>query len=133
MSAWSVLPNATHIDRIIESLKTHPDIWTADFDTARGAARKEAFVATLNADRVAAWDAARVAVLNAADNASYDAAWEGAWSSIVALIAWDDSAQFLELTSDELEVWVRISDDLRAALLLSAVRAFGRIKELETL
>ena len=128
MNAWSQLPNAVHIDRILESLKTHPAVWDdwdlAEHDTLQvslGMAWNAAWYESRNVDMaVAAWAAAHRAARSVACRCA-----------ISALMAWDDSAQFLELSSDKLEVWARISDDPRAILLLPAVCVFERIKELE--
>ena len=112
-------------------MKDNPKVWTAAWNAARHEARKEAWDAAYNATRdtarAAAWDAA----WDTARNAGRVAAWDAGRDAILALIAWDDSAEFLDMTSDELEVWARLSDDPRAVLLLPAVRAFERIKELE--
>ena len=140
MSAWSDLPNAVHIDRIIESVKSHTLIWNAARDAAWGAAwyaardtaRDTAWAAARDAVRLSAWGAARGAAWDAGRAAARAAARVAASDAILALIAWDDSTEFLDMTSDELEVWARLSDDPRAILLLPAVRAFERIKELET-
>ena len=133
--AWSHLPNAAHIDRILESLKTYSNIWTADFDAARTAA----WAAAWDAARTAAVDASWAASRNPAWNAAWlaarkwtNAAWNAATCAISALIAWDDSSQFLKLDGDALEVYARLSDDPRAVLLLPAVRVFERIKELDS-
>ena len=128
MTAWSDLPNAAHIDRVIESVKKHPLIWVAARDEAWVAARDEAWNAAWNAARLAA----RGAALYAANGAANGAARAAAWSSIAALIAWDDSDRFLDMTSDELIVWIRLSSDPAAALMLPAVNAFEQIAILET-
>lgn len=145
MSAWSHLPNAHHIDRVIESLKKHHDIWYAVYSVDQAVslhnARYDALNViqslTLNAAfvRNRAWQEARNAAFDAvwgAPESPRNAAFDAGRAAISALIAWDDSDQFLELSSDKLEVWARISDDPRAILLLPAVRVFERIKELET-
>ena len=103
MSEWSHLSNAPHIDRVLESVKSHFEIWTG------------AMVAT----RSAAWDAA------------WDAAGDAAWSASMALIAYDDSAKYLDMPSEQLRVWSILSEDPAAILLLPAVVAFERINELE--
>ena len=117
MNAWSQLPNAVHIDRVLESLKTHPEIW----------------VAARDATRIAAWNAAWIAALYAAWSAAGMRPLAPARGTLAALVAWDDSSQFLEMDGDALEIYAKLSDDPRAILLLPAVRAFERIKELETL
>jgi len=68
---------------------------------------------------LAAWDAVD------------DVAWEAAGSAIVALIAWDDSSKWLNMPSDRLRVWHALSEDPACLLLLPAVIAFEKIKELE--
>ena len=60
-TAWTHLPNAAHIDRVLAHLKQHPDRWDAAWDAARDAAWD------------AAWDAARgaIAALVAWDDCAY--------------------------------------------------------------
>ena len=88
---WSHLPNAMHIDRILASVKEHPEVWDA--------ARHAAVVATRDA--------------------------------IMALIAWDDCAQYLDLSSAKLEIWFKLSEKPKCLLLLPAVKAFEKIDEME--
>ena len=95
MSEWSHLSNAPHIDRVLESVKSHFEIWTGAM--------------------VAAWSAA----------------WSEARSASMALIAYDDSAKYLDMPSEQLRVWSILSEDPAAILLLPAVVAFERINELE--
>ena len=101
MNAWSHLPNAAHIDRVLESSKSHPDVWDAAYEAARGAA----------------YEAAR----NAAT-----------WYSILALITYDDSAKYLDMTVDQLKMWAILSEEPAALLLLPAAIAYEKISELET-
>ena len=114
-TAWSHLPNAAHIDRIIASVKSHPEAWAATGDAAW----------------YQAWYAAREAVWEAARDAAKGAAIGAARGAIVALIAWDHSAKFLDMSPDELKMWCALSEDPACILLLPAVRAFEQIKELE--
>jgi hypothetical protein len=129
MSEWSDLPNAVHIDRVLASLKKHPEIWGA----ARDAAWDAAYGAARDAVRGAAWNAARNAAWNAARNAGRSVPWHSARGAILALIAYDDCDQYLNMTSEELKVWAILSEHPAAVLLLSAVVAFERIRELEQL
>ena len=113
MNAWSHLPNAEHIDRIIELMKAHPEAWDAAYTAARTSR-------TLTAARDAARDAACVA------------AWAAAYSdSILALIAYDDAARYLEMSSYELKIWVVLSEEPAAILLLPTVIAFEQIREMK--
>jgi hypothetical protein len=139
MNAWSHLPNAHHIDRVLESLKSHPEIWgeawVAFKDATRLAARDEArlaaFDATLGAARDVVRDAAFDATLGAVRDVVRDAALYAARSAITALIAYDDSSKYLDMPSDKLRVWAILSEDPAAVLLIPAVIAFERISELE--
>jgi hypothetical protein len=135
MNAWSHLPNACHIDRILESVKSHPEIWSASWNAswnatmaAYDAARDAAWVA---AARSAARDATRDAAMDAAMYAARDAAMNAAWAATAALIVYDDASKYLEMSSDQLRVWAILSEDPAAVLLLPAVIAFERIRELE--
>ena len=142
MSAWSELPNAAHIDRVIASVKAHPKIWNATWDPVWDAARDAAWnAARWDATRDAAWNAARwdAARWNAAMAASRDAAWDPVWDAAwdaavdaaVALIAYDDCAHYLDMSPEQLKAWAILSEKPAAALLLSAVIAFEQIGELE--
>jgi erythromycin esterase-like protein len=139
MSAWSHLPNAHHVDRVLESAKLHPEIWesalTAPCNLAQWNARKVAWDAAKNAIRNAARDAARDAAMVVARDAARDAAkvaaMDAAWNATTALIAWDDASKYLDMPSKQLPVWAILSEDPAAVLLLPAVIAFERISELE--
>jgi len=95
MSAWSNLPNAAHIDRVIAHVKAHHDKWASARDPAREADRE--------ADREAAWDAVYDADRHAFSAAVWDAAWGAAgievwgpaWDACLALIAWDEAGDLV--------------------------------------
>ena len=149
MTAWSELPNAAHIDRIIASVKAHPKIWGATWDATWGAAWNAAGDAAWNAAyaarnaayaaRNAAWDAARNAAWKAAGDAAWkavgdavvDAAWKAVGDAALALIAYDDCAHYLNMSPEQLKAWAILSEKPAAALLLYAVIAFEQIGELE--
>jgi hypothetical protein len=144
MTAWSHLPNARHIDLILDHLKAHPQKWTAArgaaWDAARVAARDAAWDAARYAARVVArdaardaawvvaWDAARDAAwgaaLDAARGAALDAARNAAWYAIAALVAWDDCAYILGLPADAVKVLVACGNQ-PAILLYPAVLAMS--------
>ena len=103
---WAHLPNATHIDWVINSVKTNPYAWGLVV-------------------RDAAWAAAR----NAARNAAWVAAWDAAWAAardavlaLLALVAYDDCEKYLDMTPDSLQVWAVLSNDPAAILLLPMVQ-----------
>jgi hypothetical protein len=127
-TAWSHLPNAAHIDRMLAHLKAHPDRWVAARDAARGAARDAAYDAAWGAARGAAWVAARGAARDAAGDAAWDAARVAAWdatrAAIAALIAWDDCAGILDMPADAVK-FLAANGHHPAVLLLPAVLAMG--------
>ena len=122
-TAWSHLPNAMHIDRVLASVKAHPEEWRAAYDAAWSAARDAAYDA--------AYDAAWSALGNAAGNAAGGAAGGAARGAMAALIAWDDCSQYLDMPSDQLEMWYLLTERPACLLLLPAVMAFEQIEELE--
>jgi hypothetical protein len=137
MSAWSHLPNAHHIDRVIESVKSHPEIWDAIWDEAwvgdssRVVAWNAIWLAAREAIWLAARDASYDAALGAARGVARDGAWDAARDAAIALIAYDDASKYLDMPSDQLRIWAILSEDPAAVLLLPAVVAFERINELE--
>ena len=134
MSKWSHLPNAAHIDRVLDSVKASPKIWADAWNSIR----KPAWDAAYDA----AYNAARSAGINAAYNAAYNAAWNtasyiakyaayyAARDAIRALIAYDDAAKYLDLPLDQLQMLYALSEDPAALLLQPAVMAFSMEKEL---
>jgi alcohol dehydrogenase YqhD (iron-dependent ADH family) len=113
--AWSHLPNATHIDRVLASVQANPEIWTGTYDES------------LNWDR----ETARDVILGVGNDSALDAAYEraqgenldAAWDAIVALIAYDDSARYMVMSSAQLQAVIDATDCTAPRLLLAAVRA----------
>jgi len=92
MSEWNHLPNAVHIDYVIEQTKkivawgaARGAAWNAAWGTARDAAWDAAWNAARDvardAARSAAWGTARDAAWNAARGAARDVAWDVAWDA----------------------------------------------------
>jgi hypothetical protein len=143
---WSHLPNAQHIDWVLDTLKKNPDVWNAAtnaawraaWDVSRAAAWNAALAAAWAAAWRAAWDAASAATLNsalvaardAALDAAWNAAWDAAWGAIAALVAWDDSSELLDKSVEEVEGLVKEGNHA-AILLLPAVIVKNKLKELE--
>ena len=120
MSAWAHLPNAPHIDRILEHVAQYPLKWSAAWDAAHSAAWDAAWGAAHNA----AWDAAWGAARGAARGAAGGAAWGAAGDALAALVAWDDCADLLCLPPDVLRARINlVGNDHAAALLLPAAIA----------
>ena len=113
MSAWSHLPNARHIDWVLKSLKENPELWKAARD--------------------ADWSAAMSAAMSASMDATSDAAWSVDMSvaryAILALIAYDDCDQFLNMSYEKLQIWAVLSEDPRAVLLLPMIYVKEKLNE----
>ena len=108
-TAWAHLPNAKHIDAVLADVKARPEVWKAAGYAAGYAARSAAWVAALDAAWQAARDAARAAARAAAWVAARNVARNEAWNAILALIAWDNSADLLDLSPDALRVLIDVA------------------------
>lgn len=127
-TAWSHLPNAHHIDRILADVKVNPTHWPESaWDPVDYAAYQEVWLAASHAafdvifaqsSKFAAWEQVKVAARPAA------------WDSIKALIAWDETADYLNLSLDQLKMWALLGDNYGAVLMVTAVTAFEKSKEL---
>ena len=98
MNAWSHLPNAKHIDRVLASVKSQPKLWDQVWDQAWGQA----------------WGHAR----------------GEARSALLALVAYDDCAKYLNLPIDQLQMLYHLTEHPACLLLQPAVVAFAMEKEL---
>ena len=147
--AWSHLPNAQHIDRILADVKVNPYKWdaawtrartaawdatrTAAWDATRDATRDAALDAAYTAAYTAALDAARKAARDAAWDAALDAAWtaaiNAAGTAILALIAWDETSDYLDLPVEQVRVLAALGNH-KAVLILPAAIAFDQQKEI---
>jgi len=124
---WAHLPNAKHIDWVLNSIKSRPDAWKG----VRGAVLEHA-LAYEDAYNVMGWG--EVETYNKAYDAAWAAtserahvvpnsAWPGVRAVLIALIAYDDCSKYLDMTPDELEVWAALSNDPAAILLQPMVQA----------
>jgi hypothetical protein len=141
-SAWSDLPNAKYIDLVLASMNKNPaardTAWAAAWDTAwdtawaaaRTAASDAARDAACGAARNAAWDKVWDTVWNAGGNAVSDAARNAVWSSLLALIAWDDCDYLLEENPENVKMLALLGNQA-AVLLYPACVALQNVKELE--
>ena len=115
MSEWSNLPNAKHIDWVIQSVKDNPREWNAAWASAYDAA--------WNAEWGAAYDAARDAARDTARDAAWVAAYNTAWDTILALVAYDDIEHYFLSSYEELRLIYELTQHPAAILLLPAVKA----------
>ena len=145
MNAWDHLPNARHIDWVIQSVRRHSDHWNEARYAARDRRRRLAYDA--------AWSAGHVAGRNRIQSSAYEAVcWRDEWSSeetlrnrmkssagawaaaggaTLALISYDDCAHLLDTPGEQLLTWAMLSEQPAAVLLLPAVIANERILKLE--
>ena len=126
---WAHLPNAVHIDRVIDSAKANPGQWKKLWVSGRSAAWNTALGMVLDqvreAVRFEAWEATQVAALETAR----DATWTAPQYAILALIAFDDCAYMLDSDPSELAILAAFGDH-RAILLLPACKVVHSLKEL---
>jgi len=133
-TAWNHLPNAEHIDRILADLfdntvnwskacyLTTP--WNADFSAARDEAYDVGRAAVGDAVLNAAWDAS----FNEALGAIRYEVRELAYSAIMALVAWPESADYLNLPVNQVRVLAELGDR-RARLMSHIVWIYKNSKE----
>jgi len=125
---WSHLPNAKHIDWVLETLEKDSEMWEVAWDDkwrfAWDAAENAAQNASLSSLKTAEWRAAWRAGWDAVEGDE----WRSVWGSIAALIAWDDSAELLDMSVEEVKGLVKESNHA-AVLLLPAVIVKHELKD----
>ena len=141
MNEWSKLPNAEHIDWVIQSLKDNPDTWVKAWDEAFGAAWAAASDAAWAAASYAAGDSAKEAAWAAASYAARAAASYAAWAAasyaaldaILALVAYDNCEKYLKMSYDQLLMWSELDPHPAGVLLLPYlfVKEKTKSKEIE--
>ena len=104
MSEWSHLPNAAHIDWVIQDVEPNPSDWVAAWWAARDIARDTAYEAACGAAWFAArdtvWDAARDTV----EVAALDTTWDAACNAALALIAYDHAGALFDIPVEQVRV-----------------------------
>ena len=143
MSTWSHLPNAAHIDAVLEDVRARSEEWKkawegtwdivqsvkqiAERDLARAVAED---IIAGHAELDLVWPIALEAVWSAARDTTQHGVWLVAMEALRALIAWPESAALLDLTPDALRTIIDVADgDLKyqAVLLLPAVIARSNV------
>lgn len=128
---WSDLPNAHHIDWVLNSLKENPKLWHEALDAASDTARNKAWDATQAIEAAvaaAAWGSG--ATRAAAPRHWADGrARAAANSAILALVVYDDCDQYLALGYEKLKVYAALSDKPQAVLLLSMMHVREKLNE----
>ena len=132
MKAWSDLPNAKYIDQIFSDLDTHPECFakTEKILQALGVYSEETTLPEARACQQVPFTKGglllKIRLMFAAHPYS---SYPDAWRAIVALMAWDHSAKYLEMPHEKLLVWYRVNEDPAALLLLPYVLARELIAE----
>jgi hypothetical protein len=145
-NSWDNLPNAIHINWVLKSVKNSPRAWAdagndAVFSDARdpddtyGAAYHDAYDAACDAADAHVYAANRARDY-ATSNAYHDAGYAGYASgtgvsnnAILALIAYNNSSKYLDMSYQQLLIFASLSNDPAAILLLPAVKARELINE----
>jgi hypothetical protein len=128
-TAWSHLPNAELIDRIITDAQARPKVWAA----ARDVVLYAEMSAALDAAWAAAWDAARDAARDAGMYAAATASWDAAmgvasasmlcslrWAAL-ALVAWDNCGHLLDTDPEHVRVLALLGHPPAVLLLPAAI------------
>jgi len=120
-TAWSHLPNAAHIDKILADVKANPNNW----DMPRLTGRENIKDNILFADAAGwAWYMTQQTIYKLAYGRSYRIVFD----AMLALITWDNISKYLDMPSSQ--VFEHLILDNKAALMLPAVLAFEKSKEL---
>jgi hypothetical protein len=126
MSAWDHLPNAVHIDRVLASVKSYPELWNQAWGQVWSQSLSKVWNQACEQAKGRAWDQA------------WDQAWQPAWDQVsfrargalLALIAYDDCAKYLDLPLDQLQMLYHLTEHPACILLQPAVLVFEKEREL---
>jgi len=140
---WAHLPNAKHIDWVINSSNDHLlnvkyvdwalaslNTYPKTFDVAYWSSRRSAYSAAKNLATDIIWKEERFGAWDAAWNALIEvSAYDVVTDAILALFAWDDCAYMIESEVGELKIIAAFGDP-RAILLLPVCIVYNETKEL---
>ena len=139
-TVWSYLPNAAHIDRIIADLKTNPYAWATAWGESLRISASCKNVANKVFGNLDQWNAGKDIAFNHANGTmltltfgipepARSESFFAARYAILALMAWSESGDYLELPRDQVQVMATLGDQ-RAILMLPSVIAFAKSREL---
>ena len=126
MSAWDHLPNAAHIDRVLASVKSHPKLWNQARNLAWVQALGQAWGPASRQARDQAWYQA----WDQTQEQAREQASDQARGTILALVAYDDCAKYLNLPIDQLQMLYHLTEHPACILLQPAVLVFAMEREL---
>ena len=121
-TAWAHLPNARHIDGIIADVQARPERWSDLLDLTWFMAGTAAQWQVTHESVGAVWDVVRTAAMPMLAALP----WTSARGTVLALLAWPDSARMLSMTPAALRTLIDITEgDVthQAVLILPAVLA----------
>jgi hypothetical protein len=130
MSAWSHLPNAAHIDRVVASVHANPKLWEQAWEQAWNKAWVQAWDQAWQQAWNKAWVQVWVQASDQARDQASDKASDKARSALLALVAYDDCAKYLNLPIDQLQMLYHLTDHPACLLLQPAVVVFAMEGEL---
>lgn len=131
-TAWSHLPNAIHIDRVLASVRSDPMAWSKvrqlDFNNVDSYCYTAVERLNLHVEWRIVWDhnSNYLAGLGLDWNVMANARW-ASWMALALFIKGDDCAYMLESEPGELAILATFGDQ-RAILLLPACRVFHSTK-----
>lgn len=122
MAAWSHLPNAKYVDQLICSVRDNPDHWK------NSPVWNQVWLSTPEWED--AWSAIRPAVTEEVwqivrNDLGVKSLRQELWDSLVVLMAFEESCKFMVMSPEQLRVWITLSGDPLAKLLLPAVIIMG--------
>jgi hypothetical protein len=142
ITPWEHLPNAAHIDRIITDLRQNADIWKEAVNETwnESVDRSMIYSASKKAeDSISSSKDEIISQANASvkdqtweedkDDAWYiemDQVWYSATRAILALVAWEKSADCLGMTLENMKLRVMFNDHT-AILMMPAVLALQKL------
>ena len=124
---WDDLPNAIHIERVLESLRKYRNQWKQKSRTREEQNKRK--VARAITRRVLVPLKRRV-IASVARETAWSMGYDAGIDVVTCLIAYDECAYMLDSEVGELKILAAFGDP-RAIMLLSACIAFHKIKELE--
>ena len=128
-SEWSHLPNAVHIDRVIASVKSHPEQWEVTQLPMQQEVWFKTFVAETSLGRDAVWRIAMDEAWREQQQFINQAAWDAVCVTLLCLVAYDDCAYMLDSEVGELKILATFGDP-KAILMLPACIAFHSTKNI---
>jgi hypothetical protein len=132
MTAWSHLPNAEHIDRVLAHALLFPESWNLPWSDEFIDSLDEAMTTAQESNRDLVWQSAWQAPWVNRQNKTFPAdSLRAIRACICTLIAYDDSSKYLNCSPEKLKMIISLTEDRAAILMLPAAVAFEKTKEVD--